>query len=110
MARPELEPVTAGFSHVVSIPAGRLVSTSGQVAIDAGGSGRLEGWEGQTRLALPMSAPLFERSAPSGPDVVKLTFFVVDVSALATIRHELLDTTRPPSVAALRDPGVAADG
>jgi enamine deaminase RidA (YjgF/YER057c/UK114 family) len=67
----------AGYSHVVSIPAGRLVWTAGQI-----------GWA----------------------DVVKLTFFVVDVSALETIRavrNEFVDTARPPTSSLVQVAGLA---
>ena len=40
-----------GYSHAVGIPEGRLVWTSGQVALDAAGNLAADaGWEGQTRL------------------------------------------------------------
>jgi enamine deaminase RidA (YjgF/YER057c/UK114 family) len=96
----ELAP-PAGYSHVVSIPAGRLVWTSGQVAMDADrtiASG--QGWEGQTRLAFANVGKALRAAGADWPDVVKLMFFVVDVSELATIRavrDEFVDTTRPPT-------------
>jgi enamine deaminase RidA (YjgF/YER057c/UK114 family) len=91
----------AGYSHVVSIPAGRLVWTSGQVAIDADGNvAPDDGWEGQTRLAFTNVGSALRAAGADWPDVVKLTFFVLDVSALPTIRavrDEFVDTTRPPT-------------
>ena len=47
---PDDLPAPAGFSHVVSIPVGRLVWTSGQLGMAADGSAA-HGWEAQTRLA-----------------------------------------------------------
>jgi enamine deaminase RidA (YjgF/YER057c/UK114 family) len=90
-----------GYSHVVSIPAGRLVWTSGQVAMDAHGTvASGHGWEDQTRMALTNVGNALRAAGAEWPDVVKLTFFVVDVSALPTIRavrDEFVDTTRPPT-------------
>jgi enamine deaminase RidA (YjgF/YER057c/UK114 family) len=96
----------AGYSHVVSIPPGRLVWTAGQVGAGA------EGWEGQTRLALENVGRALSTVGADWSHVVKLTFFVVDVSEVATIRDvrdEFVDITRPPTstlvqVAGLVDP------
>ena len=75
--------------------------TSGQVAVDADGNVAPDaGWEGQTRLAFANVGKALQAAGAGWPDVVKLTFFVVDVSALPTIRavrDELVDTTRPPT-------------
>ena len=89
----------AGYSHVVSIPAGRLVWTAGQVGVDADGT-VASGWEGQTRLALANVGHALGAAGAGWADVVKLTFFVVDVSALETIRaarDEVVDTVHPPT-------------
>ncbi len=91
----------AGYSHVVSIPAGRLVWTSGQVPMDAQ---RVlasdKGWEGQTRLVFENVGKALRAAGADWPDVVKLTLFVIDVSELSTIRavrDEFVDTNRPPT-------------
>jgi enamine deaminase RidA (YjgF/YER057c/UK114 family) len=90
-----------GYSHVVSIPSGTLVWTSGQVAMDADrtiASG--QGWEDQTRMAFTNVGKALRAAGADWPEVVKLTFFVVDVSALETIRavrDEFVDTARPPT-------------
>jgi enamine deaminase RidA (YjgF/YER057c/UK114 family) len=90
-----------GYSHVVEIPAGRLVWTSGQVALDADGALPADaGWDGQTRLAFANVGRALEAAGAGWHDVVKLTTYVVDVSALPTIRavrDEHVDTTRPPT-------------
>ena len=90
-----------GYSHVVSIPAGRLVWTSGQVAMDEQRAIASDlGWEGQTRLAFENVGKALRAGGADWPDVVKLTLFVVDVSELATIRavrDEFVDTARPPT-------------
>jgi enamine deaminase RidA (YjgF/YER057c/UK114 family) len=98
---PDDLPSPAGYSHAVSIPAGRLVWTSGQVAIDAEGAVASDaGWEGQTRLAFTNVGRALRAAGADWRDVVKLTLFVLDVSALATIRavrDEFVDVTRPPA-------------
>jgi enamine deaminase RidA (YjgF/YER057c/UK114 family) len=96
---PEELPAPAGYSHVVSIPSGRLVWTSGQVAMDANREVP-DGWEAQTRLAFANVERALDAAGAGWPDVVKLTIYAVDVSELATIRavrDEFVDTTRPPT-------------
>lgn len=98
---PEELPTPAGFSQVVRIPAGALVWTSGQVAVKPDGSlGADSSWEGQARLALRNVGRALRSAGADWPDVVKLTFFVVDMSALATIRAvrtEFVDDAHPPT-------------
>ena len=98
---PDDLPSPAGYSHVVGIPAGRLVWTSGQVAMDAQREIASDhGWEEQTRLAFSNVGRALRAAGADWPDVVKLTLFVVDVSALPTIRavrDEFVDTARPPT-------------
>jgi enamine deaminase RidA (YjgF/YER057c/UK114 family) len=73
-----------------------------------------QGWERQTRLAFENVGRALRAAGAGWPDVVKLTLFVVDVSALPTIRtvrDEFVDTARPPTsslvqVAALFHPDV----
>ena len=96
---PDDLPPPTGYSHVVSLPPGRLVWTSGQVPIDA--EGRLaEGWEEQTRTVFQNVGRALRAAGADLPDVVKLTIFVVDVSELATIRavrDEFVNTASPPT-------------
>ena len=96
---PDDLPPPTGYSHVVSLPPGRLVWTSGQVPIDA--DGRLaEGWEEQTRTAFANVGRALRAAGADWPNVVKLTIFVVDVSELATIRavrDEFVNAARPPT-------------
>jgi enamine deaminase RidA (YjgF/YER057c/UK114 family) len=94
----ELSP-PAGYSHVVEIPAGRLVWTAGQVAMAADGAVP-EGWEAQTRLALVNVGRALEARGAGWRDVVKLSFFVVDVAelpAIRAVRDEFVDTSHPPT-------------
>ena len=96
---PDDLPAPSGYSHVVEIPPGRLVWTSGQVPI--GVDGRLaQGWEAQTRTAFENVGRALRAAGAGWADVVKLTIFVVSVSELQTIRavrDEFVDTASPPT-------------
>lgn len=97
---PDDLPAPAGYSHVVSIPPGRLVWTSGQVGMDSDRQIGDGGWESQTRLAFANVGRALRAAGADWPDVVKLTFFVVDMSGLPTIRavrDELVNTASPPT-------------
>lgn len=88
-----------GYSHVVGLPAGRLVWTSGQVAVGADGSAP-EGWEAQTRLVFEHLGVALSAQGAGWADVVKLTFYVTSVEEVATVRSvrdEHVDTARPPT-------------
>jgi reactive intermediate/imine deaminase len=97
---PELA-APAGYSHVVTIPSGRLVWTSGQVPLDADRNVVAVGdWEGQTRQVFENLDAALRAAGAGWSDVVKLTIFVVDVSelpAIRAVRDEFVDTERPPT-------------
>ena len=98
-----------GYSHVVDVPPGRLVWTSGQVALEADGSGAPEGWEAQTRLVFANVGRALAAAGAGWPDVVKLTIYVVDTAGVGTIRgvrDELVDTARPPTSSLVRVAGL----
>jgi enamine deaminase RidA (YjgF/YER057c/UK114 family) len=98
-ASPDDLPSPSGYSHVVTIPTGRLVWTSGQVGIGTDGA-VAEGWEAQTRLAFANVGRALAAAGAGWPDVVKLTLFVVDVAELQTIRavrDEFVETGSPPT-------------
>jgi enamine deaminase RidA (YjgF/YER057c/UK114 family) len=98
---PEL-PATNGYSHVANVaPGSRLVWTSGQVPLDAHGTASPAGdWEAQTRQVMRNVGTALEAGGATWSDVFKLTIFVVDTTALATIRSvrdEFVDLERPPT-------------
>jgi enamine deaminase RidA (YjgF/YER057c/UK114 family) len=103
-------PVPAGYSHVVSIPSGRLVWTSGQLPMDEERNLVAPGdWEGQTRAVFENLGKALRAADAAWPDVVKLTLYVVDVSALQTIRavrDEFVDRERPPTSSLVRVAGL----
>jgi enamine deaminase RidA (YjgF/YER057c/UK114 family) len=100
-----------GYSHVVTIPAGRLVWTAGQIALDP--DGKLVGvgdWESQARLVFQNLTRALEAAGAAWAGVVKLTFFVVDTSGLATIRavrDEFVDRSHPPTSTLVQVAGLA---
>lgn len=107
-ASPADLPPPAGYSHVVSIPTGRLVWTSGQVALTA--DGRVpQGWEAKTRLTFENVGRALAAAGAGWRDVVKLTFFVVATDALVTVRRvrdEFVDVASPPTSSLVRVAGL----
>jgi enamine deaminase RidA (YjgF/YER057c/UK114 family) len=98
-ASPSDLPAPAGYSHVVTIPSGRLVWTSGQVGIGPDGT-VASGWEAQTRLVFENIGRALAAAGAGWHDVVKLTFYVVSTDALATVRavrDEFINTEAPPT-------------
>jgi enamine deaminase RidA (YjgF/YER057c/UK114 family) len=98
----------AGYSHAVSLPAGRLVWTSGQIAIDASGTVPA-GWEAQTRLVFANLGHALAAVDADWSDVVKLTVFVAAEPELETfraVRDEFIDTARPPTSSLVRVAGL----
>jgi enamine deaminase RidA (YjgF/YER057c/UK114 family) len=101
-------PDPAGYSHAVSLPSGRLVWTSGQIAVAPDGTVP-SGWEAQARLVFEKVGAALAAAGASWGDVVKVTLFVVDVAELATVRtvrDEFVDTQRPPTSSLVRVAGL----
>ena len=98
---PDALPPPVGYSHVVDAPAGHIVYISGQVPLDPDGNlvGAGDVTAQARRVFENLSAALAAADASWG-DVVKLGFFLTDVSHLATvraIRDEYVDTARQPA-------------
>ena len=98
---PDALPPPAGYSHVVDAPAGRVVFISGQVPLTAGGELVGAGdFEAQTRQVFQNLTAALAAADASWADVVKLNYFVRDVSriaALRAIRDEFVETDQPPA-------------
>jgi reactive intermediate/imine deaminase len=112
---PETLPRPFGYSHVVDAPAGRIVYVSGQVPLDTGGELVGPGdFQAQVRQVFENLNSALEAAGVGWDDVVKLNFFVTDLSeiaALREIRDEHVNTEQPPAstlvqVAALFRPDV----
>jgi reactive intermediate/imine deaminase len=112
---PDTLPRPFGYSHVVDAPAGRIVYVSGQVPLDT--AGELVGagdFAAQARQVFVNLNAALEAAGVGWDDVVKLNFFVTDLSeiaALREIRDEYVNTEQPPAstlvqVAALFRPDV----
>jgi reactive intermediate/imine deaminase len=90
-----------GYSHVVDSPAERIVYISGQVPLDS--EGRLVGegdFEAQTRQVFENLSRALEAAGVAWSDVVKLNYFLTDVTQIMSvraIRDEFVDTERPPA-------------
>ena len=102
-----------GYSHVVT-GRGRLVVVSGQIAQDH--NGELVGPDDPATQARQVFENLRRCLAEVGADftnVVKLTFFVLDVEDLPAVRaarDAVIDTTRPPASTAVQVAGLFAPG
>ncbi|MFC3748661.1 RidA family protein [Paenibacillus sp. GCM10012306] len=103
--RPETLPPTFGYSHIVEVKNARMLYISGQIALDRNGKlvgeGDLSAQTGQVfeniRLAL-------EAEGASFSDVIKLTFFMIDISQMASIREvrdQYINANNPPASSAV---------
>ena len=95
-------PAPRGYTHVVEVPAGqRLVYLSGQVPLDK--HGRLVGAGDFRRQSEQVFANLELALAAAGAsfaDVVKMNYYLVDVSNLAdlrTVRDRHVNAAAPPA-------------
>lgn len=98
----------AGYSQAVSLPTGRLVCTSGQIAVDAAGNAP-SGWSAQTRLVFENVDRALAAVGAGWPDVVKLTMFVAaepELDVIRAVRDEFVDTSRPPASSLVRVAGL----
>jgi len=98
---PDTLPAPFGYSHVVDSPATRIVYISGQVPLDSDGQLVGEGdFEAQTRQVFQNLTRALEAADAVWSDVVKLNYFLTDVSQITSvraIRDEYVDTDRPPA-------------
>ncbi|MBK5429652.1 RidA family protein [Bacillus sp. TH30] len=99
-------PATFGYSHVVEVSnAKRTIYISGQVAINA--DGHIVGNEDlgtQTRQVFENIKVALEASELNFNNVVKLTFFLTDISQMAIVRDvrdQYIDTKNPPASSAV---------
>jgi enamine deaminase RidA (YjgF/YER057c/UK114 family) len=113
MAAPEGVAAGRGYSQVVT-GRGRLVVVSGQVAQDE--HGELVGAGDPAVQARQVFENLRRCLAEAGAgfeDVVKLTFFVLDVADLPAVREArdaVVDTARPPASTAVQVAALFAPG
>ncbi|PEX80078.1 RidA family protein [Bacillus cereus] len=103
---PETMPATFGYSHVVEVSnVKRTIYISGQVALNT--DGQIVGIDDlatQTRQVFENLKIALETSDLNFSDVVKLTFFLTDISQMAIvrdIRDQYIDTKNPPASSAV---------
>jgi enamine deaminase RidA (YjgF/YER057c/UK114 family) len=100
----------AGYSHVVSFTPGRIVWTSGQVAVAADGTVAPAGdWEAQARLVFENVGHALTAGGATWSDVIKLTFYLVDLDGLPvvrTVRDNFIDSMRPPTSSLVKVAGL----
>lgn len=94
-----------GYSHVVESVGGRTIYISGQIALDAAGQlvGRGD-LRAQTHQVFANLQAALEAAGASFDDVVKLTYFCVDIAQMAIVRevrNEYLNATSPPASSAV---------
>jgi reactive intermediate/imine deaminase len=98
---PETLSAPFGYSHVVESPVERIVYVSGQVPLDSEGQLVGEGdFEAQTRQVFENLTRALEAADAAWSDVVKLNYFLTDVTQIVsvrTIRDEFVDTEHPPA-------------
>ncbi|SDM01281.1 Enamine deaminase RidA, house cleaning of reactive enamine intermediates, YjgF/YER057c/UK114 family [Lentzea albidocapillata subsp. violacea] len=88
-------PATPGYAHAVAVT-GRLAFVSGQVAVDAAGCVvGVDDLAAQTRQALSNLHHVIRSLGADWSDVVKFTWFVLDVSDIQTIRAVRDEILRP---------------
>ena len=110
---PETLAAPFGYSHVVDAPATRIIYISGQVPLDA--EGRLVGegdFDVQTRQVFENLSAALEAAGASWREVVKLNYFLRDVSRVASvraIRDDYVDTERPPASTLVEVSGLFRD-
>jgi reactive intermediate/imine deaminase len=110
---PENLPPPLGYSHVVDAPASRILYISGQVPLDAEGELVGAGEPGaQARQVFENLTRALEAAGASWSKVVKLNYFLRDVSQIALvreIRNEYVDIARPPASTLVEVSGLFRD-
>jgi enamine deaminase RidA (YjgF/YER057c/UK114 family) len=103
-------PSPNGYSQVASVPPGsRLVWTSGQVPLDAGGAVAVGDWAAQTRQVMRNVGAALTAAGAGWGDVFKLTIYVTDTTDLPTVRavrDEFIDPANPPTSSLVRVAGL----
>jgi reactive intermediate/imine deaminase len=97
---PETLPPPAGYSHVVDASGGRLIYISGQVPLDRDGELVGGDFEAQARRVFENLTAALAAADASWADVVKLNYFLTDVSQIGTVRavrDEYVDMEQPPA-------------
>jgi reactive intermediate/imine deaminase len=102
---PPTLPTSVGYSQVVEARGGRTIYVAGQVALDT--TGALVGpgdAQAQARQVFTNLAAALAAAGATFRDVVKLTYFVLDIAhmpAVRAARDQYVDTANPPASSAV---------
>lgn len=102
---PETISKPTGYTHVVEATGSRIIHISGQVALDAqGNSVGIDDMQAQAEQVFQNLDAALKAVNASFEDVVKLTYFVVDISQMQTVRdvrNRYINTAQPPASTAV---------
>jgi reactive intermediate/imine deaminase len=98
---PDTLPPPFGYSHVVEASPGRVIYISGQVPLNREGKLVGEGdFEAQVRQVFENLTRALAAADVTWAHVVKLNYFLADVSQIASVREirdEYVNTEQPPA-------------
>lgn len=98
---PATLPPSKGYSQVVEVPVGhRLIFLSGQVPLDSAGALRGSDFRAQAKQVFENLQTGLDAAGAGFEDVVKLTFYVLDVAnlpALREVRDQYVNPAAPPA-------------
>lgn len=102
---PSTMPQPFGYTHVVETHGGRTIYISGQVALDAGSNViGLDDLSAQTEQVFSNLQSALESVGATFDHVVKLTYFLLDIShipVVRTVRDLYINTQQPPASSAV---------
>ena len=102
---PDSLPASFGYSHGVEVKNGRTIYVSGQVSMNS--EGQIIGHgdlAAQTKQVFENIKFALEAAGANFNDVVKLTFFLIDISKMQVVREirdQYVNTTNPPASSAV---------
>jgi reactive intermediate/imine deaminase len=106
LLNPDTMPKARGYSQAVQINTGKLVYVAGQVALDE--AGQLVGpgdFRAQTQQVFENLKAAVEAAGGDFSDVIKLNYYLVDMSNLPLmreVRDRFIDTEHPPASTAVQ--------
>jgi reactive intermediate/imine deaminase len=102
---PSTMPQPFGYTHVVETRGGRTIYISGQVALDvAGNLVGVDDLHTQTTQVFTNLAAALAAVGANFQHVVKLTYFLLDISQIAVVRavrDQYINTQQPPASSAV---------
>lgn len=113
-SRPASMPPAAGYSHVAEVTGGKTIYISGQIALDRDGKLVGEGdMRAQTQQVFANLKAALDSVGASFDHVVKLNFYVLDVTqmpAVREVRDAYVNTQHPPASTAVEIRRFVRDG